>query len=400
MEQKRSQTLEALENFIQTHRTLLERTNADIDRLKALRAQVADGSVPSLEELTGKLDDPSFKLSEQLDAMPPLPAALDWSVFPGADPTPFSAMATAARAAHAARTVPFAGSAHTQGQPSALRSLVAAHRATILDPVLRAFRLPADLAALSSDEEEADPEEARRARERAKIRELKQRRIEGGALAGLGLGMRTHVAGVFIRRDQEDESAEVDISMADDGGEGARPKSLGAGSADTPATATSVVSLPPAAAFKREGATRERRASRKAQENAKNEAMAKAKAKVKGKAKAKTQAKPKAEPGEDEEEPAAPAPEETSLAGKKVKGKSETYKQAWSVSEQHLLERLLEEIPDGEKNRWLKISQAMNGRRTARQVASRVQKYYEKLKRFGIEVASGGSKLGASASAS
>ena len=33
------------------------------------------------------------------------------------------------------------------------------------------------------------------------------------------------------------------------------------------------------------------------------------------------------------------------------KGKPETYKQAWSVSEQHLLERLLDEIPEGEKNR-------------------------------------------------
>ena len=43
--------------------------------------------------------------------------------------------------------------------------------------------------------------------------------------------------------------------------------------------------------------------------------------------------------------------------------------------------------------RWAKISKAMNGRRTARQVASRVQKYYEKLKRFGIEV--GGNKGGA-----
>lgn len=35
---------------------------------------------------------------------------------------------------------------------------------------------------------------------------------------------------------------------------------------------------------------------------------------------------------------------------------------------------------------WLKISRAMNGRRTPRQVASRVQKYFEKLKRFGIGV--------------
>jgi hypothetical protein len=87
-----------------------------------------------------------------------------------------------------------------------------------------------------------------------------------------------------------------------------------------------------------------------------------------------------------------------------MKAKPETYKQAWSISEQHLLERLLDEIPEGEKNRWVylgllsryikttstlrwqKISQAMQGRRTPRQVASRVQKYFEKLKRFGVGV--------------
>lgn len=34
--------------------------------------------------------------------------------------------------------------------------------------------------------------------------------------------------------------------------------------------------------------------------------------------------------------------------------------------------------------RWQQISIAMNGRRTPRQVASRVQKYFEKLKRFGV----------------
>ena len=40
--------------------------------------------------------------------------------------------------------------------------------------------------------------------------------------------------------------------------------------------------------------------------------------------------------------------------------------------------------------RWAKISKAMGGRRTARQVASRVQKYFEKLRRFGVEVGGGG----------
>jgi hypothetical protein len=36
---------------------------------------------------------------------------------------------------------------------------------------------------------------------------------------------------------------------------------------------------------------------------------------------------------------------------KGIKPKPETYKQSWSVSEQNLLEQLLEEIPDGEKFR-------------------------------------------------
>lgn len=115
---------------------------------------------------------------------------------------------------------------------------------------------------------------------------------------------------------------------------------------------------------------------------------------------------------EEEAEVSAQILVEESAPSAKAKPKSETYKQAWSVSEQHLLERLLEEIPEGEKNRsvrliccrdfsqpcliislncrWQKISQAMSGRRTPRQVASRVQKYFEKLKQFGIEV--GGSK--------
>ena len=39
-------------------------------------------------------------------------------------------------------------------------------------------------------------------------------------------------------------------------------------------------------------------------------------------------------------------------AAKKEKPKSGTYKQARSVSEQHLLKRLLSEIPDGEDNRY------------------------------------------------
>jgi hypothetical protein len=57
----------------------------------------------------------------------------------------------------------------------------------------------------------------------------------------------------------------------------------------------------------------------------------------------------------------------------------------WSAEEQNLLERLLEEIPADDPRRYLKISVAMEGRRTPRQVSSRVQKYLQKLKKYGVE---------------
>ncbi|KAF8208099.1 hypothetical protein K438DRAFT_1813394 [Mycena galopus ATCC 62051] len=70
----------------------------------------------------------------------------------------------------------------------------------------------------------------------------------------------------------------------------------------------------------------------------------------------------------------------------KPKPKPDTYKVMWSASEQNLLERLLEEIPPSDPRRYLKISIAMEGRRTPRQVSSRVQKYLLKLRRFGVGV--------------
>lgn len=82
----------------------------------------------------------------------------------------------------------------------------------IVDPVLMS------LPPLSSDEEDPppDPEEIRKMLEREKIRELKKRRILGdGVFHGFSsLGLRkSEVDAVFVRRDQEDESAEVDIGL-------------------------------------------------------------------------------------------------------------------------------------------------------------------------------------------
>ncbi|RPD61768.1 hypothetical protein L226DRAFT_485046 [Lentinus tigrinus ALCF2SS1-7] len=381
MDQKRAKTLEALEKFMQSQKDVLVRTNADIEQLKALRKDVVVDPPRSLEGLNKKLNDQAFRLSNQTDIMPRLPKDIDWSVFNGLDPTPFRTMATNLRNTHAARNTPPHKSLTA---PCSLRQLVASTRASVVDPVLSTFRLPDDLAALSSDDE-PDPEELRRAREREKIRELKKRRIVGdsGAVAFAGLGLRTSVAGVFIRRDQEDESAEVDISMGEDGSTSAAGSEPVPMAVDTPATS---IASPASVAPAPQHTARERRTTRKARVDPKAGARSNT---TKATPKTKAQTKVKAE--QDDEVDATPA---GPSCGKDGKPKSETYKQAWSVSEQHLLERLLEEIPEGEKNRWAKISKAMNGRRTARQVASRVQKYYEKLKRFGVEV--GGSKAGAS----
>ncbi|KAH8112321.1 hypothetical protein DFH11DRAFT_1481759, partial [Phellopilus nigrolimitatus] len=65
---------------------------------------------------------------------------------------------------------------------------------------------------------------------------------------------------------------------------------------------------------------------------------------------------------------------------------SKTFNQTWSDEEQKMLDMLLEQFPDGTKNRWANISKAMNGRRTPRQVASRVQKYFAKMKKWGLGV--------------
>ncbi|KAJ6588211.1 hypothetical protein B0H19DRAFT_1098356 [Mycena capillaripes] len=88
--------------------------------------------------------------------------------------------------------------------------------------------------------------------------------------------------------------------------------------------------------------------------------------------------------------PSSPAEDKPSVLGKRSRkpattARTDTYKVMWSASEQNLLERLLDEIPSSDPRRYLKISLAMDGRRTPRQVSSRVQKYLQKLKKFGIE---------------
>ncbi|XP_054837971.1 ZZ-type zinc finger-containing protein 3 isoform X1 [Eublepharis macularius] len=67
--------------------------------------------------------------------------------------------------------------------------------------------------------------------------------------------------------------------------------------------------------------------------------------------------------------------------------KPETFNQLWTIEEQKKLEQLLLKYPpeEIESRRWQKIADEL-GNRTAKQVASRVQKYFIKLTKAGIPV--------------
>lgn len=240
-----------------------------------------------------------------------------------------------------------------------LLELVRDRRRTVIDPVL------ASLPPLSDDEElePLDPEELKRLQEREKIRELKLRKINGGGgFAILGSRRPRPSEGVFIREDIEDESAEVDIwgdQRAEEVLNASVEKTEDVPSSDTgvmmdvetpPTSVTSprsTVSSTPAVLDLKP--SRQRRSSRPTV----NPTVSSAKAsRTKGKKinKAARNTPPPEDPMDVDEGEHQPESHDTPL-DKKGKPRPETYKQAWSVSEQHLLERLLEEIPEGEKNR-------------------------------------------------
>lgn len=181
-------------------------------------------------------------------------------------------------------------------------------------------------------EEKMDPEDIRREREREKLRELKKRKIQSTTGLKLPSLHRTRgPSGVFVRRDIDDESHEVDISF--DGSRNSVPMDV-----DTPST-TPGKSWPPPSIPR---ANRTRRPSTKLQsanEGKKKELAPPSNSRRKSKP-------PLVKDGADPE-----------LTPKRpIKPKPETYKQAWSVAEQHLLEQLLEQIPEGEKNRFVVLS--------------------------------------------
>ena len=211
-----------------------------------------------------------------------------------------------------------------------------------------------------------DPEELKKIREREKIRELKLRKINnGGGHAILGTRRPRASDGVFIRTDLEDESAEVDVWGGERGVEEAQkvPRGKAKDLSSLEATFATDMNTPPTSSLtsprssestaaaitgsEPSGSTRRRRSTR----NVINIPVS-AKA-----SRSRTKNVKPAPPVEDEmdvepDEDLAPSSHDPPL-DKKGKPRPETYKQAWSISEQHLLEKLLEEIPDGEKNRYV-----------------------------------------------
>ncbi|KAF7762090.1 hypothetical protein Agabi119p4_8683 [Agaricus bisporus var. burnettii] len=334
MDPRRTQTLDALEAFIQSQTALLDTTRTDIQRLREAKARAITDPAAFLNNLHAELDDPAFRLSSLPDWQLTIPKGVDWTVFEGLDPAPLQKFTLDAQQALVARNQPHT----TQKSPlSDLQKLVKNARRTIIDPVLAAFAQMSDLEDDNS-ESEIDTEQLRREREREKIRQLKKRKIRTCGLKLPSLRMEGSTA-VFIRHDVEDESMDVDISLVDDN--------------------------QPGKFYPKHRVTREAH-----------------KIDIPS---SKSQPRKKVRKNDSEKSPPPNLQADLPPSKETRKPKPETYKQAWSVSEQHLLEQLLEQIPEGEKYRWQKISRAMNGRRTPRQVASRVQKYFEKLKKYGIQ---------------
>jgi hypothetical protein len=291
------------------------------------------------------------------------------------DPKLLQALARTTQQTHTQRYHP---SPYQRSPLSDLQKFVKEAGRTIVDPVLSHFAIllesdpdPEPESELCGSRSRISVEELKREREREKLRELKKRKISGYGGLGLPSPLLTHhqrgrargPSGVFVRRDVEDESQEVDVDLDFD-----QDSVQGYGPSQS-STPMEVDLLPPPSRPGTLSQTaspplchtpRVRRPSAKLQATqASMNGASTAKSKTAGLLPRKiTTTKRKRDPSTEPEPDPVPATAKRILPNNdrgsgKPKPKSETYKQAWSVSEQHLLEQLLEQIPDGAKNRWV-----------------------------------------------
>ena len=215
----------------------------------------------------------------------------------------------------------------------------------MVDPILARFEQISS-SEPSSSEEEADPEEVRRQQEREKIKYLKNRKIYESGLSfptSSTLSLKPQgTEGVFIRRDVDDETMDVDIDLGD-------AHEACEENGDLPSKGSPLALV----ADTRVGDRIRRPTIKRANINGTGNVKERTK-----KSKSSSMIVPLGPPPDPQSSPEditlPENPPEGLKSKRKLKGpkpKPETYKQSWSVSEQNLLEQLLEEIPDGEKFR-------------------------------------------------
>ena len=264
-------------------------------------------------------------------------------------------------------------------------------RAAIIDPILARFADMSPEPESDGDDGEPDPLELRRQLEQAKIRELKKRqiRVRGGGLS-LPLSRQAGQLGVFVRQDVEEAAMDLDVSIDGDedlDGRSGVPANAPARADDDMEVDASMPQAPVSGldptlpAMKKPpilaSASRVRRPS-KAKQNGLSHSHSisipeedaafvtqptstprpRTTKKVKLKLPSRKvtlrdddEGTPSPEEGDDFRPLDSPAATNKKRTGTE-KPKPETYKQAWTESEQNLLEQLLEEIPDGAKNRY------------------------------------------------
>ncbi|KAJ7132879.1 hypothetical protein C8R43DRAFT_930247 [Mycena crocata] len=367
MYSRRAQTLETLATFIEQQKALLARTQSDLETLRSLQADTVADVASLAEQLSGK----TFRLSEQVDCQSQVPQSIDWELFAQKDPKPLQNFALTARTTYAERNKP---STIQRSELSELQKFVKEARRTIVDPVLALF------------DDQPDEEEATNTPESPK--DAKKLKHDACAALKIPRVLPRGPSGLFTRRTFDiDMDLDTTASTTAVDSESTRGPSS---STTSPLcrSSPSPKALPMALAKP----VRTRRISTKLQHQNldRSEALVTRSRRKSSAATAKREPSlepiPEPEPEPEPEKPPSPPPTVLGKRARKVSTtKPDTYKVMWSASEQNLLERLLEEIPQEDPRRYSKISVAMNGRRTPRQVSSRVQKYLQKLKKFGVE---------------
>lgn len=228
---------------------------------------------------------------------------------------------------------------YQRSELSDLQRFVKDAKQSILDPVFATL----DPISESEDEGAKPVAEIRHAGKRGKIPDYKRRKMVACGLTISSFRPRG-AGGLFIRKDVEDESMDVDILPADDQDRSSRSENISM-DVDTPVT----LSTPPPP---RPAPKTVPKSSRVRRPSTKVRALKDPENPVSARVPPARRQSLHSNPPTPEAPPPVSKPLQKTQARVR-KSNSETYKQTWSVSEQHLLEKLLEEIPEGEKNRYV-----------------------------------------------